>query len=1152
MRVRRLTAAAAAGVLAATTGAGAAVAASGTASAAVPATAPASGERHGGDAFRRTATYPGYLNRPAGEDPATPTVAEISAVTPDGRTLLSTDALARRIGFLDISDPDAPRGLGTLSLAQLGDAEDEPTSVAVHGGYALVVVNTSPGFTAPSGRLDVIRVTDRTRVRSIDLGGQPDSIAVSQDGRYAAIAIENERDEDAAPAGGEDGDLPQPPAGFVQIVDLTGAPASWTTRAVPLTAADGSALPALAAAGVAEPTDPEPEYVAVRGRQLAVTLQENNGLVLVDLPTGRVTAAYSAGTASVSGVDVEDDGTIDQTGSITDVPREPDAVAWLDDRYLAIANEGDWKGGTRGWSVVDSRTGRVAWDAGNSFERLAIAHGLHDDSRSDNKGAEPEGLAAARIGGTNYAFVGAERSNFVAVYDVDDPLRPRFEQVLPATNGPEGILPIPARGLVAISSEEDDAAAGVRAAVTLYQLGRGQPAFPSIVSADLAAPIGWGALSGLSALPGRRDQLVAVADAAYSPTKIATVDVSRSPARIVGELTVTDAAGAPLGVDAEGVFARPQGGYWISVEGSAANRADNRLLRLDAAGRLVETVSLPADVVAVMRAQGLEGVTATTDRAGHEQVWIAVQRELTTDPVGVTRLGRYDVASKTWAWFGYRLEATSAAGDFIGLSEIAVVGDRLAVIERDALNGPDARVKRVYSLPLPATSEVPAAGTLPVLPKTLDVDVLPLLRATNGWTQEKLEGLTVGGDGQVYAVTDNDGLDEATGETVFLRLGRADRVFRGGPTLLARAILPSDAYQPGPPSGAAAAPNNGVTPPFPGQPIPGFSAVLPIGGGEFWGMPDNGYGTKTNSADFLLRIYRVKPSFKTARGGDGSVGVLASVQLRDPDSKIPFALTREDRLLTGADFDLESVRRAPDGTFWFGEEFGPFLLHTSADGAVLEAPFALPGVQSPQNPYLGTGTPNLPPSRGFEGMALSADGKRLYPWLEGALVGDPDPRRRVVNEFDLAAKAYTGRTWTYRVDADTPNAVVGDVTALDANRYVLIERDDFQGVEARQKKIYLVDLRRTDASGALVKTLVLDLLNIEDPAGVSLPARPGEFGVGPAFSFPLQSVESVAVLGPSTLLIANDNNYPGSDGRWTARDRPDDTEMIVVDVPQLR
>jgi hypothetical protein len=57
--------------------------------------------------------------------------------------------------------------------------------------------------------------------------------------------------------------------------------------------------------------------------------------------------------------------------------------------------------------------------------------------------------------------------------------------------------------------------------------------------------------------------------------------------------------------------------------------------------------------------------------------------------------------------------------------------------------------------------------------------------------------------------------------------------------------------------------------------------------------------------------------------------------------------------------------------------------------------------------------------------------------------------------------------------------------------------------------------------------------------------------VGDPFLFPLQSVESLEVLGGGRLLIANDNNYPSSDGRWIARDRPDDVELIVVRTPAL-
>ena len=108
----------------------------------------------------------------------------------------------------------------------------------------------------------------------------------------------------------------------------------------------------------------------------------------------------------------------------------------------------------------------------------------------------------------------------------------------------------------------------------------------------------------------------------------------------------------------------------------------------------------------------------------------------------------------------------------MGLSEITALDDKhLLVIERDKLNGPDAKIKRVMKVTLP---EGAGAGenALPMVKKELAVDVLPKLRATNGWTQEKLEGFTIAADGQMYAVTDNDALEDATGETVFLRLGK--------------------------------------------------------------------------------------------------------------------------------------------------------------------------------------------------------------------------------------------------------------------------------------------------------------------------------------------------------------------------------------------
>nr|WP_163700851.1 esterase-like activity of phytase family protein [Mycolicibacterium agri] len=721
--------------------------------------------------YHRTATYPVYLNA---QDPAEETVAEISTATPDGNTVIYTDAAAKRIGFLDIGDPAKPVGKGILSLAELGHADDQPTSVAAIGDYVLVVVDTTGGdFPHPSGRVDVVRVADRTRVRSIDLAGQPDSIAISPDGAFAAIAMENQRDEEATPPGGEEGDLPQPPTGFVQLVDLAGAPDRWTARRVDFD------VSAARAAGLDTPEDLEPEYVSINSRgQVAVTLQENNGFAIIDGRSGAVSKIFSAGSVSVNGIDTAEDGVIDQTGSIPDTPREPDAIGWVDDGHVATANEGDWKGGTRGWTIFDAATGEVVWDAGNSLEQLAVRTGLHNESRAGAKGPEPEGLAITEIGGRPTALIASERSNFVAAYDVSDVTAPKFRQIMPTTPGPEGVLTIPARDLLVISSEEDNPEKRVRASVSVYGYGEtyaedGGMAFPSIVSGDVdGAPIGWGALGALSADPSDGDRLFTATDVAFGPSRVLGVDVSKTPAVIDSALPVTE-DGQPVTLDIEGLAARPDGGFVLAVEGE--DGPGNQLVYVSADGSIERRVPLPPDVAARLGGQGLEGVAVDGDC-----VWVAVQREVKGDPKGVVRLGRYSPDRDRWEWFGYQLEGTSAEGDWIGLSEIAVHDGALLVLERDKLNGPDARVKGIYRVEMPDDAEgMSAQGAPKVLRKTLARNLLPDLQATNGFAQEKVEGFAIAGNGKLYVVTDNDGLDDANGETQFFDLGPAGEALKG-------------------------------------------------------------------------------------------------------------------------------------------------------------------------------------------------------------------------------------------------------------------------------------------------------------------------------------------------------------------------------------
>ncbi len=726
------------------------------------------------ESYHRTATYPVYLNRPA-EDPVDKeTVAEISTVTPDGNTLIYTDAAAKRIGFLDITDPAKPVGKGTLSLAELGHKDDQPTSVAAVNDHVLVVVDTTGGdFAHPTGRVDIVQTADRTRVHSIDLGGQPDSIAISPDGTFAAIAMENQRDEEFTPPGKEEGDLPQPPTGFVQLIDLKGAPNTWTPRRVDFD------VEAARKAGLDTPEDLEPEYVSINSRgQVAVTLQENNGIAVIDGRTGTVQKIFSAGSQSVEGIDTKEDGAIDQTGSIKDTPREPDAIGWIGDDHFATANEGDWKGGTRGWTIFDARTGEVTWDAGNSLEQLAVRTGLHIEGRAESKGPEPEGLAVTTIDGHPTALIASERSNFVAVYDVSNPKAPEFRQILPTTPGPEGVLPIPSRNLLAISSEADDAEAKVRASVSLYGYGEsfattGKPSFPSIVSADRdGKPIGWGALGALSADPKDPNRLYTATDIAYGPARILGVDVAQKPAVIDTELPITE-DGKPVTLDTEGISARPDGGFVLAVEGE--DGPGNQLVYVAADGKIEKRMPLPKDIAAQLGSNGLEGVAFQSSSAGNA-TWLALQRELKSDPKGVVRIGRYTPEGDKWEWFGYQLDSTSTKDDWIGISEISVHNGELLILERDKLNGPDARLKALYRVAIPESA---GAGNLQTLPKTLARNLVPDLQATNGYVQEKVEGVAIAGNQNLYVVTDNDGLDDANGETVFLDLGPATEALTG-------------------------------------------------------------------------------------------------------------------------------------------------------------------------------------------------------------------------------------------------------------------------------------------------------------------------------------------------------------------------------------
>ena len=687
--------------------------------------------------FNRIASFATADNMADGEDRARATSAEIMTATADGMELIYSDSPLNAIGLIDITDPAAPKPLGNIPM------DGEPTTTVVLGGTAFVGVNTSESFTQPSGVLRSVDLASKSVIASCDLGGQPDSVALSPKGDWLAVAIENERDEEV-----NDGALPQMPAGFVTRLPIKDGQVDCAGKQV------------VELTGLAEiaPEDPEPEYLDFNANgDLVVTLQENNHIVVIGAD-GKVASHFSAGAVDLAGVDTEKDGKLNFTGSLTAVPREPDTVAWLDNDHFATANEGDWKGGSRGFTIW-KRDGSVAYESGAEFEHALVRIGHYPEGRSGKKGVEPEALKYAEFDGKKLLFVGSERGSAIGVYDVANPAQPKLTQILPSGIGPEGLVAIPARGLFASANETDlgeDGAA--RSHVMIYARAEGTPAYPTIVSTGDQL-IGWGALSGLTVDPQDTTVVHAVSDSAYAAEpSIYRIETGTTPARITSRMIVTKDGKPAEKLDLEGITADGKGGFWLASEGNPEKEIPHQILNVDAQGAVQQSIELPTDLVAGSTRFGLEGIALASDGA----LWMAVQREWKDDPKGQAKLLRFDPATSEWAGVRYPLEQGEG---WVGLSELTIHDGDIYLVERDNLIGQAAKLKQVTKVALDGLAPAALGGDLPLVEKQVVRDLIPDLKQWNGYVQDKVEGMAITPDGLVWTVTDNDGVDDASGET---------------------------------------------------------------------------------------------------------------------------------------------------------------------------------------------------------------------------------------------------------------------------------------------------------------------------------------------------------------------------------------------------
>ncbi len=376
----------------------------------------------------------------------------------------------------------------------------------------------------------------------------------------------------------------------------------------------------------------------------------------------------------------------------------------------------------------------------------------------------------------------------------------------------------------------------------------------------------------------------------------------------------------------------------------------------------------------------------------------------------------------------------------------------------------------------------------------------------------------------------------------------------------------------------------GVSLPFEGQPAQGHSGIKRMADGTFWILTDNGAGAKANSPDFMLYLNHYAVDFRS-----GEFKRHKTIFLHDPDKKVPFRIAEEgtkERYLTGADFDPESFQFA-GGALWIGEEFGPYLIKADLQGkvlAVFETQVDGKVVRSPDHPAItAAAAPDakapafeVKRSKGFEGMASSKDGSKLYALLEGPLWNESAKAYEAVEggkqylrvlEFDVKAEQWTGRHWKYVLEAN--HHAIGDFNMIDDKTSadgtsamgLIIERDNGEGTAdqacpegqkrtdcfhdlAKFKRVYKVELTDANAGGELRKVGYIDLMNLQDPQ--RLAKKPLNHGV---LTFPFFTIENVDVVDATHIVVGNDNNLPFSSSR--APNRADDNELVLLEVGEF-
>jgi len=411
---------------------------------------------------------------------------EVISVQGETARAAVTNSAAGTITILDLSDPAAPEPAAVFDLGL--KSGEGVTSVAFHpeDDYFIVAIevdgeaeNSCNTDGIPNSRIEIRDASSGAVLTCLASGSEPDAVVINRQGRYAVVSNEGESFTYNAATNKFDS-----PDGSVTIVDLRNGPDRAKAKQVELPDATGTIGMVTGADGrflerevdlngdgaIDEDTELllipladnspkflEPELAAFSkdGETAFVVLQENNGVAVIDVCAGKFLRYYGLGITEHE-ADTHEDGDVLFDDTLVAL-REPDGIAVTPDGlYFVTADEGDTDpkasktpvglptAGGRTVSVFDAQTGALLGDTGNQIDFAAAYEvdgipfpGVYPDGRSDSKGSEPENLVTFRYSGVQYAAVGLERADAVALVSLADPENPAVVNVAAVNPGTE-------------------------------------------------------------------------------------------------------------------------------------------------------------------------------------------------------------------------------------------------------------------------------------------------------------------------------------------------------------------------------------------------------------------------------------------------------------------------------------------------------------------------------------------------------------------------------------------------------------------------------------------------------------------------------------------------------------------------------------------